>query len=66
MYVLFLVYGQVARNCWIAAAVYVVMIFLSYMCIVKARKTAKRMALLDEDDDLFCTTQGKTNKNKIV
>ncbi|KAL4705582.1 hypothetical protein ACJJTC_006910 [Scirpophaga incertulas] len=47
-------YQACAKNCWIAAAIYFVMIIISRLCIMKAKKSAELAAAKKADDELFC------------
>ncbi|CAK1584674.1 unnamed protein product [Parnassius mnemosyne] len=52
-------YSMVAINCWIAAAIYLLMIVISYLCIIKARRNERNKARKLEDDELFCEDKSK-------
>ncbi|XP_068620671.1 ribonuclease kappa-like [Battus philenor] len=52
-------YQLVAVNCWIAAAIYAVLIGVSYFCIVEAKRKALKEAQKLENDELYCEDKSK-------
>ncbi|CAG4947486.1 unnamed protein product [Colias eurytheme] len=52
-------YSRIAVNCWIGAAIYLVMIGVSYMCIKKAQASDKEAAERLADDETFCKSKIK-------
>ncbi|PZC83174.1 ribonuclease kappa [Helicoverpa armigera] len=57
-------YAAVARNCWIAAAIYLVFLALSYTCIIKARSRKKKEDLKLQDDDYVCAPKPPPKKKE--
>ncbi|OWR46074.1 hypothetical protein KGM_211785 [Danaus plexippus plexippus] len=52
-------YQKVAINCWVAAALYVVTLGLSYMCIKKSKAIDQKAAEKIRDDEIFCKERAK-------
>ncbi|XP_031765802.2 ribonuclease kappa-like [Galleria mellonella] len=52
-------YQANALNCWIATAIYALMIGISYICIRKARSNEKKAKEELEDDDYYCTHRNR-------
>ncbi|XP_049881149.1 uncharacterized protein LOC126377457 [Pectinophora gossypiella] len=48
-------YYENSINCWIAAVAYAVTLIISCVCIMSARKSAKKRQKLEEDDEYVCT-----------
>lgn len=56
-------YRAVAVNCWVASVIYVILIGVSYWCIVKAKKEMEVEALKLEDDEYVCTPKPPQRMN---